>query len=484
MKKRSRLGRALSILLAMLMILTNSAVTIYADIIGGVVQKNEDNSTDATFGTDYSLEYLLNHFNVVSFGNVEMNIHCMGAVLIKGDYSGNGDGFSDSANVEVPSYIGGYVSYRGYCNSRSAHGPIPLYVGTGNNITNNHRDLNGKPNYNQGADILATDTYVSWGNLEQAVKNTSASLPAYSIRTYDIQKNWQEIEVDAGTNVTVETNGYKTKIRLKGESTSATVINLPGNGTLEVPQITGTASTENGEDMPVVFNAPGASGVIIPNELTPEVGHIIAPYATIDMEDGNYNGCLVGQSMTINGEGHMWPYRGGSLIPASSGFKALKTVDGEEPDEDQKFKFILSELIQTDNGFTWNDIQNKENNKGTVTFDEIIYSTEDQIGDHWYCISEDQTQGALDYILSTVQYLVKVTVSLNVEGDNAVFDKEVSYFKIADSETGKETRDSISGPEGIQADKLQTLEKENQIIFDNSSARRHRGADPGYKKDQ
>ena len=40
MKKRSRLSRALSILLAMLMILSNSAITTYADIIGGVSQQS------------------------------------------------------------------------------------------------------------------------------------------------------------------------------------------------------------------------------------------------------------------------------------------------------------------------------------------------------------------------------------------------------------------------------------------------------------
>ena len=40
MKKRSRLSRALSILLAMLMILSNSVITTYADIIGGVSQQS------------------------------------------------------------------------------------------------------------------------------------------------------------------------------------------------------------------------------------------------------------------------------------------------------------------------------------------------------------------------------------------------------------------------------------------------------------
>ena len=48
------------------------------------------NTTNNTFGTDYSLEYLLNQFNVVSFGDVEMNeTHCMGAVLIQGRLFGH-----------------------------------------------------------------------------------------------------------------------------------------------------------------------------------------------------------------------------------------------------------------------------------------------------------------------------------------------------------------------------------------------------------
>ena len=46
MKKRSRLSRVLSILLAMLMILSNSAVTTYADIIGGVSQQSADSEVN------------------------------------------------------------------------------------------------------------------------------------------------------------------------------------------------------------------------------------------------------------------------------------------------------------------------------------------------------------------------------------------------------------------------------------------------------
>ena len=160
MKKREQLLRKiLTLLLVVVMLMADSSVTAFAEVIGNVVEKgnkveveeNTDsdafsdgsekavfstqNTTNHTFGTDYSLEYLLNQFNVVSFGDVEMNTHCMGAVLIKGDYSGIGSGFSDSANVNTPSYIGGYVSYDGPCNSRNKHDKIPLYVGTSNTVS-------------------------------------------------------------------------------------------------------------------------------------------------------------------------------------------------------------------------------------------------------------------------------------------------------------------------------------------------------------
>ena len=124
MKKREQLLRKiLTLLLVVVMLMADSSVTAFGEVIGNVVEKgnkgeveeNTDtdidafsdgsekavfstqNTTNNTFGTDYSLEYLLNQFNVVSFGDVEMNTHCMGAVLIKGDYSGIGSGFSDSA---------------------------------------------------------------------------------------------------------------------------------------------------------------------------------------------------------------------------------------------------------------------------------------------------------------------------------------------------------------------------------------------------
>lgn len=480
MKKREQLLRKiLTLLLVVVMLMADSSVTAFAEVIGNVVEKgnkveveeNTDsdafsdgsekavfstqNTTNHTFGTDYSLEYLLNQFNVVSFGDVEMNTHCMGAVLIKGDYSGIGSGFSDSANVNTPSYIGGYVSYDGSCNSRNKHDKIPLYVGTSNTVSDNGKTLNGKVNFNQEGQIYTTDSYVDWSALKSAVTATSVQLTDYSAETYDITGDWQTIEINAGSNVTLNTHGRRAFINIKGTSTVATVINILDSGTVtNFPKIEGLVAKEDESGIPIVFNLPNASAVNIDSISTPVFGHVIAPNAEINMPTGNYNGCFIGNGMSIGGEGHRWPYDGGSLIPTSTGFTAIKTVNGETPTANQVFNFNLSEFKDNE----WKSKETKTNNGSVIKFSDIQYSTDDEIGDHWYLISEDQTP-VEGYELSTKQYLVKVNVAKELQGSDTVYSKTVTYYAV---------------PEDIEnslpdEDSLTALSGQSGFIFDNKT---------------
>lgn len=477
MKKREQLLRKiLTLLLVVVMLMADSSVTAFAEVIGNVVEKgnkveveeNTDsdvfsdgsekavlstqNTTNNTFGTDYSLEYLLNQFNVVSFGDVEMNTHCMGAVLIKGDYSGIGSGFSDSANVNTPSYIGGYVSYDGPCNSRNKHDKIPLYVGTSNTVSDNGKTLNGKVNFNQEGQIYTTDSYVDWSALKSAVTATSVQLTDYSAETYDITGDWQTIEINAGSNVTLNTHGRRAFINIKGTSTAATVINILDSGTVtNFPKIEGLVAEEDESGIPIVFNLPNASAVNIDSISTPVFGHVIAPNAEINMPTGNYNGCFIGNGMSIGGEGHRWPYDGGSLIPTSTGFTAIKTVNGETPTANQVFNFNLSEFKDNE----WKIKETKTNNGSVIKFSDIQYSTDDEIGDHWYLISEDQTP-VEGYELSTKQYLVKVNVAKELQGSDTVYSKTVTYYAvpedIGNSLPDEDSLTALSGQSGFRFD--------------------------------
>ena len=407
---------------------TTDSFSEYAAITLGTPEYTSDTKFPAK---GYALEYILNQFNIVSFGDTELNIHCMGGILSKGSLSGNGSGFSDSEQVTVPSYIGGLISnFSGIYHSRNHHPEVPLYVGTDNTVTNDGKDLNGIGGFNaHGAGVVyETDDYLDWDKLYSAVKGTVNGLQNYSTESYEISgDNWQTIQIPAGATVSLTTNGKYARIQLTGDTSKTTVINIKDSGNVYLPQVTGMGSGEDGDSMPIAFTFPNASKVTIPTALTPAIGHVVAPDAEISIEGGNYNGCMVGKSVTSSGEGHMWPYIGGSLIPVSQGFKAVKTVDDKTPADDEIFAFNLDEL--TDG--SWQTIQTKNNNGEEIVFDEISYG-EGSEGTHWYRITEEQTP-VDGYTLSEAQYFVKVDVTSKTDlANNTVYEKEITYYKLKD----------------------------------------------------
>lgn len=144
----------------------------------------------------------------------------------------------------------------------------------------------------------------------------------------------------------------------------------------------------------------------------------------------------------------------GSLIPTSTGFTAIKTVNGETPTADQVFNFNLSEFKDNE----WKSKETKTNNGSVIKFSDIQYSTDDEIRDHWYFISEDQTP-VEGYELSTKQYLVKVNVAKELQGSDTVYSKTVTYYAVPE-DIGNSLPDE---------DSLTALSGQSGFIFDNKT---------------
>ena len=428
-----------------------------------VAVNGELTSNERLDKSNYTLEYILNGFNVLAFGNVDMSIHCMGAVMIQGTFSGSGSGYADSGNVNKPSYIGGKMTYGGPANSRNNKSDYSVFVGDDNRVSEDGKKVNDIT-YGKNATIYKNPNYVDMDGLYNNVVATSKSMAAQSTKTVVAGWDWSEIDIEAGSNIVLSSVGTKyIKAKINGGNAgAATIINVMDAGTVYVPQAVGFSTTEDGDNMSIVWNFPNASNVIIPSSLTPSYGHIIAPNATITVEGGNYNGCLVGQNMTINAEGHLWPYKGGSLVkPTSSQFGVLKHVNGATPQSDENFEFVLEELK---NG-AWINLQTVSNNGEWVNFSNVVYSQASDKGTHWYRIYEKQTNRE-GYILSTIQYVVKADVTSEMNGNTEMYKAELTYYKVTGSDTTPIEQLELIVDNQINNDILTSI-TQNDAIIDN-----------------
>ena len=242
---------------------------------------------------------MLNSFGVIALGDADIEQHCMGSLLVKGNLNGNAYGFADSEYVNEPSYIAGYVSKPGKPNGRSKYSGIPLYVGSSNTVDGS--TLNGIENY-YADPIYVSDSYISWDRVYSAAADV---IDFVQEETKDfepivIQYSWQEITIQRGTITNLITGSEYCKIRLTGDYTGeTTVINVLDGGSVINPQVIGlTQGEENPESEPICIMYPNAQKVVIPTELTPEIGCVIAPDADIEGKGGNTNGCLFGKSVS------------------------------------------------------------------------------------------------------------------------------------------------------------------------------------------
>lgn len=282
-----------------------------------------------TYGLSYTLDDLLNGYNVVSFTDATLRTHCMGAVLVAGDLNLYCSGYGDGDYLP-PSYVKGVVLayYYGKYNSRNAQNNPPLYVGSDNTIRHelSGQDwqyyLNNIVTANNGRDeVKITDDFFDFGKAQEVITQTSNTLA--SAGKVVSKDNSGTITINIGDNVIINDLTGVYNIQFVGDANTLknTVVTLAmeGNINLNSPYITvrglgdGNNTSEQGDATCVVWNINNADSVSLPSSSW--VGHVVAPNADIIANNGNYNGCLIGKSVDASMEGHLHPYYGEELTP-------------------------------------------------------------------------------------------------------------------------------------------------------------------------
>ena len=423
-------------------------VSLITDSFSIIVIANTGDEIEVKPMTDYSLYNILNNYNTFVKTNVGMG-HSVGPVAVGGNYDGqwiSGNGYVH----KVDSYIKGKANFGGYDPRTTSK---YLYLG---------KENDRRPSWENQIRYIKNDDYIdfnkAFASIAQEAKSVASSI-SYST------PSGNKLIAGESYNIHINDLGGQLKWEIGENGTSSdSVVYDDSNGTIRFyadASVFGNQTEYNASGMGIVYIFPNATEVVISNA-SQHLGHIIAPNADVRFEGTmNYAGCIIAKSLQTNGsESHMWPYNGSKIRPASNGFRATKTVDNTEPTAEQVFNFNLSELKKDGDAWKWDTIQTKQNAGSNIVFDDISYSSNAQVGDHWYCISESQNQDVTGYTLSTEQYVVKVSVAKQVNGSETVYNKTVSYYK------GNNVLANDSVPDENQ---LVKISNETEITFNNTT---------------
>ena len=423
-------------------------VSLITDSFSIIVIANTGDEIEVKPMTDYSLYNILNNYNTFVKTNVGMG-HSVGPVAVGGNYDGqwiSGNGYVH----KVDSYIKGKANFGGYDPRTTSK---YLYLG---------KENDRRPSWGNQIRYIKNDDYIdfnkAFASIAQEAKSVASSI-SYST------PSGNKLIAGESYNIHINDLGGQLKWEIGENGTSSdSVVYDDSNGTIRFyadASVFGNQTEYNASGMGIVYIFPNATEVVISNA-SQHLGHIIAPNADVRFEGTmNYAGCIIAKSLQTNGsESHMWPYNGSKIRPASNGFRATKTVDNTEPTAEQVFNFNLSELKKDGDAWKWDTIQTKQNAGSNIVFDDISYSSNAQVGDHWYCISESQNQDVTGYTLSTEQYVVKVSVAKQVNGSETVYNKTVSYYR------GNNVLANDSVPDENQ---LVKISNETEITFNNTT---------------
>ena len=410
------------------------------------------------------------------------------------------------------SYIAGYLSGGQYCGrAEESTNVAPLYLGSVNEIKQEYDRyyFNGSVVGFPRTKAFSTDSFIDWQRLQEAVDTGSKQLAenpdAIDLTNFlktgeeapaEVQLNGNQfvITLQAGKTYNLDLMALKEKypkwstISIVGEEAAeinhlTTVINITSSGEVMMDEL-GVNSHHDGiiEHNPsgtsIIWNFPSASSVILP--VANWVGHVVVPGGPVHQETGNFSGCIISGSRSLNttnaqrmrsgtaggytsgtAEGHFNPMpqsprptTPGQTEPSEAmmgffGFNSLqpqgqldlkgrKVLEASELDTEVpelkagEFTFALEETRTNAENRVTQTVQNGSpeaeiKNTADILFETIPYTLKD-VGDHTYEIrevSEPDSDPHTEYDTSTKTVIVRVSVN-----EDAASEAEAAELKV------------------------------------------------------
>ncbi len=317
-------GKSKTVKLSVMLILMIALMFSTAFMMIIKATEDTDKGKNDKYKGAYTIEYLIQHFNLVTFGDVSQAEHIVGPVLIGGNINSALNHSQQTAGTS--SYVKGTIKAGNVsCNEN----PRPtLYLGKKANakVNDNGQDganVNGQW-YTNNPTVI-TDDYLNFNTLFDRIRSQSKSIVSGEKRT---KNKDNEIEIKIGETVTIQSLDGVSNIKMTGDKSSKqlTLINITASGEVTMPQLwinekQAEVTERDTIGNAIVWNFPNATKINFAS--SPSFGHTVAPNAEVKTGSTNYNGCLIAKSLDGHIEGHFYAYNGIAL--------PIKGVPQEKP---------------------------------------------------------------------------------------------------------------------------------------------------------
>lgn len=337
---------------------------------------------------DYTIEYLLRNYNVVTFGTKDRYNYSLmpdidktkgsvsnvfdigGPVLIRGNYTGStnlkwDNEFAQKTNC-IPSYIKGKIGDKIKAGSIESAELSNIYVGSSNKVTSNDEYYTvNNDTYKYKYPVKVSDDYLDFDKLYAAVVNEQKIVDSGRYLTKEKTDYKSEVNIYTPGTYTISDITEIKDIKIQNyDINKLYVININEEYIYSMPIIN---ITKNGKGVTtdddaiffgrtddnetyggnIIFNFPNARYLHLGYST---IGHIIAPQADVELAESHYPGAIIANSVSALPNMYttiqFYPYSLDEKIVASEGKTLVKEETEINTNDLYNGNYSIDELLK------------------------------------------------------------------------------------------------------------------------------------------